>query len=59
MGYFFVPWWMNDGPKSVWGTVGGITAALGVIGFIFYFWGKVFRAFWSRHHWLAIPDLKH
>jgi len=50
---------MNDGPKSVWGTVGGITAALGVIGFIFYFWGKVFRAFWSRHHWLAIPDLKH
>jgi hypothetical protein len=59
MGYFFVPWWESAGPKTVWGIVAGIAGGLALIGIPVYISGKCMRAFWSRHHFLYIPDIKH
>lgn len=59
MGYFFVPWWASAGPKTVWGVVAGVQTSLTLCGIIFYIYGKRFRTFWSRHHFMGIPDIKH
>jgi len=39
--------------------VAGIAGGLALIGIPIYVYGKVMRAFWSRHHFLWIPDIKH
>lgn len=59
MGYFFVPWWQSAGPKTVWGVAAGVQAGLALLGIPLYMYGKRMRAFWSRHRFLNIPDLKH
>ena len=59
MGYFFVPWWESAGGKLVWGVVAGVAAGLALIGIPVYIFGKKMRAYWSRHHFLWIPDIKH
>ena len=59
MGYFFVPWWMDAGPKTVWSVAAGIQAGLGLLGILFYIYGKKMRAYWSNHRFLRVPDIKH
>lgn len=59
MGYYFVDWWASAGPKTVWSIVAGSYTATALIGIPVYIWGKKMRAYWSRHRFLGIPDLKH
>ncbi|KAK4937423.1 hypothetical protein LTR10_021960 [Elasticomyces elasticus] len=53
MGYWFVPWFIKDGPKKTWCAVGGIIVALYSCGIIFYVFGKRMRAFWQEKSFLG------
>jgi len=58
MGYFFVPWWASAGPKTVWGVAAGVQAGLALLGIPVYIYGKRMRAYWSRHRFLKVPDIR-
>ncbi|KAJ9612753.1 hypothetical protein H2204_014922 [Knufia peltigerae] len=53
MGYWFVPWFIKDGPKKTWAAVGGIIVGLYSLGLIFYVFGKRMRAFWQKRSFLG------
>ena len=53
MGYFFVPWFIKDGPKATWGTVGGVICVLYAMGGLFYVLEKRMRAFWQKRSFLG------
>jgi hypothetical protein len=58
MGYFFVPWWVSAGPKTIWGVAAGVQAGLALLGIPVYIYGKRMRAFWSRRRFLGVPDIQ-
>ena len=53
MGYWFVPWFIKDGPKKTWGAVGAIICVLYAMGALFYVFGKRMRAFWQTRSFLG------
>lgn len=57
MGYYFVPWYLESGPKNVWGAISGIITAVAFVGLYFYVYGKRLRAFWMRHPFLGIENM--
>ncbi|KAK6373276.1 hypothetical protein LTS17_008295 [Exophiala oligosperma] len=57
MGYYFVPWYLESGPKNVWGAISGIITAVSFIGLFFYVYGKRLRAFWMKHPYLGIETM--
>jgi hypothetical protein len=59
MGYFFVPWWQSAGAKTVWGVAAGVQAGLALFVIPLYIYGKRMRAYWSRHTFLNLPEIKH
>lgn len=58
MGYYFVDWYTKDGAKDVWAVHAGIIAGLALIGIGFYIFGKRLRAFWMKHPFLGIDDMR-
>lgn len=57
MGYYFVDWEDRVGSKTVWVAMAAITAGVSCMGLIFYFYGKVLRAFWMRHPYLGFRNM--
>ncbi|KAI1611926.1 major facilitator superfamily domain-containing protein [Exophiala viscosa] len=53
MGYWFVPWFVKDGPKKTWAAVGALVVVLYSCGAIFYVFGKRMRAFWQERSFLG------
>lgn len=58
MGYFLVPWWESAGPKTMWSIITASFTGTALFGFLVYVYGKRMRAYWSRHRFLWIPDVK-
>ncbi|KAK5069307.1 hypothetical protein LTR64_008398 [Lithohypha guttulata] len=48
--YFVNNWTATAGPKVVFGTFGGVAAALVLTTPIFFHWGKRYRSHWARHN---------
>lgn len=56
MGYFFVDWYIADGPKHVFGASGGVIAGVTLLAIPYYMFGKRLRAFWTRHPFLGVKE---
>ncbi|PNS16810.1 hypothetical protein CAC42_4774 [Sphaceloma murrayae] len=57
MGYFFVPWYMSAGPKTVFAIITGIMAAIAFTTIPVYMYGKKLRAYWMRKPYLGIESM--
>jgi hypothetical protein len=59
MGYFLIPWWQSAGPKTMWSIITATFTGTAFLGIGVYIFGKRMRAFWSRHRFMGVPDIKH
>lgn len=50
--YFVNDWTAKDGPAIVFYTFGAVAAAMIITTPVFFFFGKRYRSFWSRHNLL-------
>lgn len=50
MANFIVPWLEREGVGKVFGTIGGILAAIVILTGPMYIGGKKYRQFWHHHN---------
>jgi hypothetical protein len=43
----------------MWAIITSTFTGTALFGILVYIFGKRMRAFWSRHRFAAVPDLKH
>jgi len=58
MGYYLIDWWESAGPKVMWSIITSTFVGTAMVGILVYIYGKKMRAFWSRHRFLWVPNLK-
>jgi hypothetical protein len=59
MGFYLIDWWVSAGPKVMWALITVSFTATALFGILVYIFGKRMRAFWSRHRFAGVPDIKY